>query len=288
MSLYESGHSTGEISFAALLAGEAQSAKNELTYEELLRRIVIGGWPEITDWQEADARDWIQGYLDQIVEVDIPGMGVRRNPANLRRLFSSLARNVGQAVKQTELVKDVAGDAGSLSTETVVAYLEALSRLGLTDNSASWRPHMRSKTRLRSAEVRYFVDPSLGPAALNLGSAELRADPRAAGYHFEALAVRDLRVFAQRHRGTVDSWRDANGNEVDAVIAMGENNWAAFEIKLNPRDVDDAAEALLRFSDGVDRSRHGEPACLGVVTGAGVGGKRRDGVNVIPIGCLGP
>ncbi len=288
MSLYESGHSNGEMSFAALLAGERQTGLGtHLTFDELLRRIVIGGWPEITDWPEDAARDWLQGYLDQVIEVDMPAMGHRRNPRNLRRLFASLARNVGQAVKQTELAKDVAGDSRSLSAETIGSYLDTMERLRLTDNSAAWRPHMRSKTPLRTAEARYFVDPSLGPASLGIGSAELRADPRATGYHFEALVIRDLRILAQPHRGTVDSWRDSNGNEVDAVVSINDNKWAAFEVKLNPRHVDNGAAALLKFSANVDKTRHGEPACLGVITSTGTGGLRADGVHVIPIGCLG-
>ncbi len=86
----------------------------------------------------------------------------------------------------------------------------------------------------------------------------------------------------------VDSWRDANGNEVDAVVSISDNKWAAFEVKLNPRDVDSAAAALLRFSANVDRDRHGEPAALGVITSTGVAGRREDGVHVVPIGCLGP
>lgn len=289
MSLFESGHSNGQMSFTALINGERQTGLGtHLSYTELLQRIVIGGWPEITDWPEDPARDWLQGYLDQIVEVDIPSLGPRRNPRNLRRLLAALARNVGQAVKLSELAKDIGGDAGPISAETLHGYLDSLWRLGLTDNSPAWRPHMRSKTPLRTAEVRYLVDPSLGPAALGIGSAELGADPKALGFHFEALAIRDLRIFAQPHRGTVDSWRDSNGNEIDAIISINENKWAAFEIKLNPRDVDAAAAALLRFAANVDEDRHGEPMALGVITSTGAGGRRDDGVHVIPIGCLGP
>ncbi|HMR47622.1 MAG TPA: DUF4143 domain-containing protein [Arachnia sp.] len=289
MSLFESGHSDGAVSFAALLEGKRQTGLgSHLSFDELLRRIVIGGWPEIIDYDEPEARDWLAGYLDQVVEIDIPSMGHRRNPRNLRRLFTSLARNVGQPAKLTELAKDVGGEAGAIAHETITGYLDTVQRLRLTENAASWRPHMRSATPLRTAEVRYFVDPSLGPAALGVGSAELRADPRATGFHFEALVVRDLRIFAQPHRGVVESWRDKNGNEVDAIVTINDNKWAAFEIKLNPRDVDAAAAALLRFSANVDTGRHGEPAALAVITGSGVAGRREDGVHVIPIGCLGP
>ncbi len=147
---------------------------------------------------------------------------------------------------------------------------------------------MRSRTRLRTAQVRYFVDPSLGLAALGVGTTELASDLNALGLHYEALVVRDLRIYAQPLGARVDSWRDANGNEVDAVVTAGPHQWAAFEVKLDPDAVDGAAAALLRFKANVDTSRHGEPSCLGVITSTGAGGLRADGVHVIPIGCLGP
>jgi predicted AAA+ superfamily ATPase len=289
MSLFESGQSTGDVSFAALLNGERQPAlAKHLSFDGLLHRIVVGGWPEIIDYDEADARRWLRGYLDQIIQTDMVLMGHRRNPRNLRRLFSSLARNVGQAVKLAELARDVGGESGPIAHETITGYLDTLERLRLTENSPAWRPHMRSRTPMRTAEVRYFVDPSLGPAALGIGTSELRSDPLATGFHFEALVVRDLRIFAQAHNGRVESWRDKNGNEVDAIVSINDNRWAAFEVKLNPRHVDEAATALLRFAANVDKERHNEPAALGVITSTGAGGLRPDGVHVVPIGALGP
>src|SRR5690554_4619987 len=57
---------------------------------------------------------------------------------------------------------------------------------------------------------------------------------------------------------------------------------------LEPPDaVDEAAISLLRFRARVDTTRHGESSCLGVITSTGAGGRREDGVHVIPIGCLG-
>ncbi len=158
----------------------------------------------------------------------------------------------------------------------------------LTDNSLAWRPHMRSKTKLRAAPVRYFVDPSIGLAALGLGTEELLADLFGAGFHFAALAVRDLRIYAQPLGGVVDAWQDANGREVDAVLTLPGGAWGAFEIKLNPLAVDGAAAALLRFAAGVDTDQHGKPAFLGVLTSSGYAGQRPDGVHVIPITALGP
>ncbi|CCH77640.1 conserved hypothetical protein [Nostocoides japonicum T1-X7] len=89
--------------------------------------------------------------------------------------------------------------------------------------------------------------------------------------------------------GSVNSWRDSNGQEIDAIVNVRDNTWGAFEIKLGHDAVDKAAESLLRFAAKVDASRHGEPAFLGVIIGNGSYAYRReDGVHVIPIGCLGP
>ncbi|MBA3743934.1 DUF4143 domain-containing protein [Sporichthya sp.] len=288
MSLFESGHASGAVSLSALFDGDAPTAaEDQLGFEGLVERIVVGGWPELVDAAEDDARDWLDDYLTQIAEVDVPALGSRRNPRNIRRLFAALARSVGQPAKASEIATDVGGADGPIAKETLTAYLEALERLHLIEDAQAWRPHMRSRTRLRTAAVRYFVDPSLGPAALNIGSTELMADPNALGFHFEALAMRDLRIYAQPLRGVVDSWRDANGNEVDAVLSV-RNGWGAFEIKLNPRDVDAAAASLLRFAAGVDHNRHGAPAVLAVITSTGYGGRRADGIHVIPIATFGP
>lgn len=263
MSLFESGHSTGEMSLASLLRGERQTGLGtHLSFDELLKRIVIGGWPELIGANETSARRWLRDYLSNIVEVDIQKLGSRRDPANLRRLLESLGRSVGQAVKAVELAKDVGGEDGPIAKETLSAYLTALDRLHLLDNSPAWLPHMRSRARLRKAPVRYFVDPSLGPAALGIGTSELMADLNVLGLHYEALVIRDLRIYAQPLDARVESWRDASGHEVDAVVSIGPNKWGAFEVKLSPDAVDEAAAALLHFKANVDTSRHGEPACL--------------------------
>jgi hypothetical protein len=289
MSLFESGHSSGEMSLAKLLDGERQTGiGTHLKFDDLLKRIVIGGWPELVDADEVDARRWLRDHLTNLVEIDIQRLGSRRDPTNLRRLLESLGRSVGQATKASELAKDVGGEGGPVAKETLSAYLAALSRLHLIDNSEAWLPHMRSRARLRTAPVRYFVDPSLGPASLGVGSAELMFDLNALGLHYEALAIRDLRIYAQPLDGRVDSWRDSNGNEGDGIVTLGPNRWGAFEVRLNPDAVDQAAASLLRFRDSVDTSRHGAPSCLGVITSTGAGGLREDGVHVIPIGCFGP
>ena len=289
MSLLESGRSTGAVSLTDVMAGQDVTALDPgLTVPDLIDAICIGGWPALLNATPAQAATWLGDYLTQIVQVDVQSLGSRRNPDNVRRLLASLARNVGTDVKVTALARDVGGQEGPIARETTDAYLAALTRLRLIEDSPAWAPHMRSATPLRAAATRYLVDPSLAVAALAQGPTQLLADLNATGFLFENLVVRDLRIYSQRHGGRVQSWRDANGHEVDVVLTVADGRWAAFEVKLNPDDADAAASSLVRFAAKVDQSKVGAPVALGVITSTGLAHRRADGVLVLPIGALGP
>jgi hypothetical protein len=129
MSLFESGHSTGEVSLAALLVGADQKAKRTaMTVPGLLERSIIGGWPALLDQSERTARGWLADYLTQIVEVDLPDLGTgRRAPDRLRRALSSLGRSVGTAIKVSALSADIAGaDDRTPARETVNSNYQSL------------------------------------------------------------------------------------------------------------------------------------------------------------------
>lgn len=290
MSLMESGHSTGEASLKAVLANDKVAAQDSgLTVPDLIDRICIGGWPALLDASSQDAGRWLRDYLNQIVLVDIQGLGVRRrDPENIRRLLNSLARNVGTSAKVTALAKDVGGAEGPVSRPTVYGYLNSLSRLRMIEDTPAWAPHMRSATPLQSSPTRYFVDPSLAVAALGQGPAQMLGDLNATGFFFENLVVRDVRIYAQKLGGQVHHWRDQNQNEVDIVVTLPDGRWGAFEVKMNPADADKAAASLLSFAEKVDQGKAGSPAALGVITSTGFAYRRPDGVTVLPIGTLGP
>ena len=289
MSLFESGHSTGDVSLAALLEGQRQSGSGSgLSVPDLMTRIVIGGWPDLLGADETEARNWLADYLRQIVQVDIPSFVGRRDPRLLGRVLASLGRFVAQSPATRTIAADAGGERGPIAPATIYSHLDALNRLGLLDDSEAWQPHMRSRARLRTAPTRYFVDPSIGTAALHVGTTDLLHDLPAAGYHFEALAIRDMRIYAQPLGGRIETWRDDKGNEVDAVITLADGRWAAAEIKLSQLDVDQAAVSLRRFAAHVDQEHHGPPTALIVITPTGAAGLRDDGVAVVPITALCP
>jgi len=106
------------------------------------------------------------------------------------------------------------------------------------------------------------------------------------GLLFENLVVRDLWVYAQALDAQVFAYRDETGLEADAIVEMPDRRWAAFEVKLGQREIDAAAEHLIRLRDRVDTDAAGEPCALVLVTATGYGCVRKDGVAVVPIGVL--
>ena len=158
----------------------------------------------------------------------------------------------------------------------------------IVEDQPAWKPHLRSRARLRSTPKRHFVDPSLAVAALRATPDRLLQDLNLLGLLFESMVVRDLRVYAQAADAEVLQYRDNTGLEVDAIVQTVDGRWAAFEIKLGAGRVDEGARSLLKFAARVDPAVWGEPSALGVIVGAGYGYLREDGVGVIPIGALGP
>lgn len=290
MSLFETEHSTGEASIRDLLDGRTRGADDpRIEIVDIADLLAVGGWPRHLTMNVESAVRSTRDYVNELVRTDIVSVdGVRRDPQKLNRLMASLARNVATQASNNTLAADTGGADGSLHRDTVRDYLTALERLMVIEDQPAWSPHLRSRTRMRQAAKRHFVDPSLAVASLHARPERLLDDLNFMGLLFESLVIRDLRVYTQALDAEVFHYRDEVGLEVDAIVQVGDGRWAAFEIKLGARLIDEAAKNLLAFTRKVDTDRCGNPAALAVITGSGYGFERSDGVWVLPVGALGP
>ena len=290
MSLFETGHSSGEVSLSALFDGATPRAADPgMTIPEIIERICVGGWPVVTRLAPGPAQRAMRAYLSEIARTDIQRVdGVRRDPMRVERVLRSVARNVATQASIATIAADAGGPDGPLERETVREYLGSLERLMIVEDAPAWAPTLRSRARLRTAVTRHFVDPCLAVAALNASPARLLSDLNLLGFLFESLVVRDLRVYLQHMGGRVLHYRDSNDLEVDLILETEDGRWAAAEVTLGSGQVDKGAETLLRFARQVDTGRCGDPAFLAVVTATGYAYTRPDGVSVVPLATLAP
>jgi hypothetical protein len=106
------------------------------------------------------------------------------------------------------------------------------------------------------------------------------------GLLFESLCIRDLRIYAQSLDGDVYHFHDKSGLEADAIVQLKDGRWGAVEVKLGAKEIERAAENLIKLKSKVNLEKMSEPAFLMVLTATEIAYKRADGVYIVPIGCL--
>lgn len=289
MSLYESGDSTGFISlkdicnsvYATKLTGEVQ-------LRTIAALILRGGWPGSIGLSTKNAVLIPRMYLKNVVDDDVDKIDdTKRDKAKMRLLLRSLARNESTTVGKKKLKDDMMGvEKDSIDEDTITDYLDVFTSLFILENQKPYGASLRSSLSVRQAEKRHFTDPSFACSLLGITQEDkLIGDLQTFGFMFEALCVRDLRIYAQAFGGELYHYQDYENNEIDAVIEMPDGSWSAFEIKLGANQIDAAAQSLLKI-----QAKFLKPASsLCVICGLSNAAYRRpDGVYVVPLTALRP
>ncbi len=297
MSLFESDESNGKISLRDMFAQPDMDISgnfSDLTVEELIFAACRGGWPSSL-FKRSDAAKLFEAkdYINAIANNDISTVdGKKKTPELVRAILASYARNVSTLASFSTMLKDVGSNYGEVSRPTFDCYMNALSRLFVTDELSAWCPAIRSASSMRSARKKEFTDPSMAVAALGLSPEYLMTDLNTFGFIFECLCIRDLKAYTTAMGGRVSYYHDRNGLEADCVLHLEDGRYALIEFKLGSKEIEMGAKHLLKLQDLIKSANEAggvkikEPSLLMVITGGEMSLTRKDGVHVVPIGCL--
>lgn len=294
MTLFESGESNGTVSLGELFsAPEKILQTNDLKLADIAFLICRGGWPIAVGLSEEAALEQAFDYYDAVTKEDVTKVdGVKRSSERVQRLMRAYARHQGTQASIATLKEDLRNnDTTALDEDTITSYLDALRKIFVVEDMPAWNPNLRSKTAIRTTDTRYFVDSSIATAALGMGPADLMNDLNTMGLFFEAMCVRDLRVFAEALNGKVYHYRDKTGLECDAVVHLRNGQYGLIEIKLGGDSlIKEGAETLTALAEQIDTTRMKSPSFKMILTATGKYAYRRpeDGIYVVPIGCLKP
>ena len=291
MTLYESGESNGTVSIESLFLKDFKvNGVNGLSLEDVAYLCCRGGWPRSLYMDKDIALDQAFDYIDAVIDSDISRVdNVTRSPERTKRLLRSYARNSGSQASSETLKNDlITNDSGSLDTDTIVSYINALKKIFVIEDSPSWNPNLRSKTAIRTSDTRYFIDPFIATAALGLGPNDLINDLNTFGMIFETLCIRDLRVYAESINGSIYHYRDSSDLECDAVMHLRNGSYGLIEIKLGgERLINEGAENLKKLINKIDTEKMNNPSFGMILVATGkYAYQREDGIYVVPIGCL--
>ncbi|MCH3966034.1 MAG: DUF4143 domain-containing protein [Bacilli bacterium] len=297
MSLYESGESNGLISLSGLFNNQQtkiDGIKNSLDIPGLIYPACRGGWPKTLAIKSKEAKLLVaKDYFKQIFQEDISRIDhVKRNPDWARAILKSYARNAGTLVKKEVIYKDASSSTG-MSEDTFDIYVDKLKQLYVIDDIEAWYPQIRSEKALRSPLKRMFIDPSIAIAALGVSPSYFIHNLDTFGHIFESLVFRDLKIYSSSFGGTLSHYHDAYGLEVDGVLHLEDGRYALVEIKLGGQRIQSGIDNELKICRLIKEANEKgkglkipEPSFLMVVTGTEYAYRSREGVFVVPIGCL--
>lgn len=296
MSSFESNDSNGKISLRELFDNPDafENCQSDLTVDDIKYLVCRGGWPRAVTLDDKESKlEIAKDLLNQTCMIDVSNIdNIKRNQQWTKAILSSYARNICTLASAKTILIDINSNY-DISKDTYYEYINALNELCIIEDINSWNSSIRSKTAIRSAHKRNFIDPSLAVAALEITPDYFARDYKTLGFLFESLVIRDLKVYSSAYDGHISYYNDRYGLEADAVLRLSDGRYALIEIKLGQTEVDEGAkhlnkiERLLKeYNDKENQIPLRLPDLKIVITGTQYGYKRDDGVFVIPIGCL--
>ena len=153
---------------------------------------------------------------------------------------------------------------------------------------------LRSKSSIRLANKREFVDPSIAVAALNATPTKLLKDAKTFGFIFETLCIRDLRVYSTAFGGHLTYYRDQTGLECDCILELDDGRYALIEIKYGQKGILEGVNNLNKIEKFIHKYNRNQthknkmslPSFKMVITSLQESTIADGGVYIVPIGCL--
>ena len=185
---------------------------DELGCESMALHWLRGGFPlSFLAATETDSMVWRKGFIQALLERDLPQWGVRTSSTALWRFWTMLAHYHGQTWNAAEPAR-----AMGVSESTTRRYLDLLSDAFMVRQLQPWHANLR-KRQVKSPKI-YIRDSGLLHQLLGLGSErDLMTHPKLGasweGYVIEEVlhAVRPDEVFF---------WATHQGAEIDLVLRV--------------------------------------------------------------------
>lgn len=281
------------VSLTNMFDGQGEiTGRSSLELPDYVSEILASGFPGIRLLPPRARRMQLAGYVDRIIDRDMPEQGYAlRRPQSLRHWLTAYAAATSTTASYSRILDAATtGDADKPSKATTAIYRDLLSRLWILDPIPAWVPSPNPFTRLAVMPKHQLADPALaaqltGTTEQSIGSARGFAGGGWLGQLFEALATLSVRVLAQAAEASVGHFRTRNGDrEVDLVLERYDGKLVAFEVKL-AATVSDRDVSHLHWLRNALGDRLVETA---VLTTGPAAYRRADGIAVIPLALLGP
>jgi len=170
---------------------------------------------------EENSVTWRENFIRTFLERDIPALGLKLPPMQLRRFWTMIAHYHGQIWNASEIGRSL-----GLSDHAVKRYLELLTETYLVRQLPPWFANVK-KRQVKSAKI-YVRDTGLLHTLLRLRTEDEVAHHPKCAASWEGFAVEQ--VLWLTHAREAYYWATHTGAEVDLIVPIG-NQQFAFEFK---------------------------------------------------------
>jgi uncharacterized protein len=223
--------------------------------EQLIDRIVRGGYPQAHTRADSRRERWLGAYLGTIVQRDLRDLANIERLAQIPAVLASLAARVRAPLNVTELSSSVGIPRSSLER-----YLTLLEHAFLTHRVGAF--HSSRVKQIAKAPKLLVADSALLVHLLHADRGRLAEDPALLGVALECFVGMELakQLAACERPATLTHMRTARGEEIDFVLQSADGRVAGVEVKAGATVRGEDFKHLARLRD-----RLGERFVRGVV-----------------------
>lgn len=210
-----------------LFAGTLQGDPDAAIGDELVRLVLLGGFPEaISRENERRRQDWARSYLTSVLTRDLKDIADIEKLTELPKFVRLLAEHSGRLVNYSQL-----GAGIDVNHKTGRRYVALLEQVFLVSTLQPW--YTNALKRIVKTPKLHFLDSGLLSTARGLTFDRVKADRDSFGALLESfvfsevlklMTVSDLRL-------TPWHFRDQQMREVDFVLERDDGMIAGIEVK---------------------------------------------------------
>ncbi|MCC6290095.1 MAG: ATP-binding protein [Chitinophagaceae bacterium] len=228
---------TGYLQLLPLSYSELYAAN--LSYDNINKHILTGGYPEIWDHQLMPDK-WMASYIQTYVQRDVRFVRNITNLGDFNRFILLCANRAGQLINREEIARSIGVD-----TKTIQAWLSVLESSYIIYLLQPWYNNLNK--RIIKTPKLFFYDTGLLCYLLGISTQSALEKHSLYGNIFENWIITEIKKnrFNAGINGGLYFFRDSTGNEIDLLLEK-EGNTIAIEIK-SAKKIDSGMLSGLRY-----------------------------------------
>ncbi|OWV71168.1 AAA family ATPase [Rhizobium sp. R339] len=210
-----------------LFEGKLQSDRNGIVADDLVKLVLLGGFPEaIARESERRRQDWARSYLTSVLTRDLRDIADVDKLTELPKFVRLLAEHSGQLVNYSQF-----GASINVSHKTGQRYVSLLEQVFLLATVQPWYTNVLK--RIAKTPKLHFVDSGVLAAARGLTFDRMKADRGAFGAILESFVFSEILklMTGSDLRLTPYHFRDQQMREVDVVLERDDGMIVGIEVK---------------------------------------------------------